>query len=282
MNPETLPRAVSASPFVVEHRQAPLNDRGTRFQPEARLYLNESLRTSGLLASLPDREVRNLLWLLTYLNPSGQIFAPLPLLSRDMGLSEREIRKQLLALATFHWRGAPLARHLQESAMERFTLGSQLLGEETLDTSLPLPLPEALPRAMASREAIVEMSREKYGRPRLEVEKIVLEQLGYHPEESSETPEGEVRRGLRAVGVERDQIDALLEEFGVEACHRQVRWLPLRGAKSPGRYVVAAIQENYGPPRGLRAVEIQASEPAEEEDAERSAESQEDFGGLDA
>jgi hypothetical protein len=103
------------------------------------------------------------------------------------------------------------------------------------------------------------MSREKYARPRAEVERMVLEQLGHHPEESAETPEGETRRGLQSVGVSREQIDLLIEEFGIEACHRQVQWLPLRGAKNPGRYVVAAIQDNYSPPRGARLPEIELS-----------------------
>ena len=260
MHPDQTPQYPSRPPFVIEHRQVPVKNQGTRFHPEARLFVSETLRTSGLLASLPDREVRNLFWLLTYLHPNGRLFAPVSLLARDMSLSERDVRKQFLALATIHWQGAPLVRHLNGDTTERFTLGNQILGEETLDTSVLLPLPEPT-RSTGHREAIVQMSRERYGRPRLEVEKIVLEQLGYHPEENSDTPEGEVRRGLRGVGISREQINELIEEFGIEACLRQVKWLPLRGAKNPSRYVVAAIQENYSPPRGLRPFE---PEPANE------------------
>lgn len=240
------------------------NERGTRFHPEARLFVSETLRTSGLLASLPEREAKNLLWLLTYLHPNGRLFAPVSLLARDMGIALGDARKQFLALARIQWQGSPLVRHLSGDTTERFTLGNQVLGEETLDTSLPIPLPEKSNHGTTGhRESIVEASRERYARPRLEVEKIVLEQMGYHPEENSDTPEGEVRRGLRSLGIDRDQIDELIEEFGIEACHRQVRWMPLRGAKNPARYVVAAIQENYSPPRGLRPYE---SESTQEED----------------
>ena len=261
MHPDQTPRPVSRLPFVVEHRQVLTNERGTRFHPEARLFVSETLRTSGLLASLPEREAKNLLWLLTYLHPNGRLFAPVSLLARDMGISERDARKQFLALTRIQWQGSPLVRHLSGDTTERFTLGNQVLGEETLDTSLPIPLPTKSNHSTTGhRESIVEASRERYGRPRLEVEKIVLEQMGYHPEENSDTPEGEVRRGLRSLGIARDLIDELIEEFGIEACHRQVLWMPLRGAKNPARYVVAAIQENYSPPRGLRPYEPEATE----------------------
>ena len=269
MHPDQTPRPVSRPPFVVEHRQVLTNERGTRFHPEAQLFISETLRTSGLLASLPEREAKNLLWLLTYLHPNGRLFAPVSLLARDMGISERDARKQFLALTRIQWQDSPLVRHLSGDTTERFTLGNQVLGEETLDTSLPIPLPvKSNHGTTGHRESIVEASRERYGRPRLEVEKIVLEQMGYHPEENSDTPEGEVRRGLRSLGIPRDQIDELIEEFGIEACHRQVLWMPLRGAKNPARYVVAAIQENYSPPRGLRPYEPELTE-------------QEDLGGED-
>ena len=256
MYPDPTPRDLSRPPFVIEHRHTPTNDRGTRFQPEARLFVYETLRTSGLLASLPDREAKNLLWLLTYLHPNGHLFAPVTLLARDMGLSEREVRKQFLVLATTYWQEAPLVRHLSESAMERFVLGGQVLGEETLETSVSLPVPE-LTSPHGHRDVIIAMSREKYARPRAEVERMVLEQLGHHPEESADTPEGEVRRGLQGAGVSREQVDLLINEFGIEACLRQVKWLPLRGAKNPGRYVVAAIQDNYSPPRGVRSPDME-------------------------
>ncbi len=274
MHPDQTPQYPSRPPFVIEHRQTPTNDRGTRFHPEARLFVSETLRTSGLLAALPEREAKNLLWLLTYLHPNGRLFAPVSLLARDMGLSERDVRKQFRALTTVDWQDAPLVRHLTQDTTERFTLGNQVLGEETLDTSVPLPLPE-LTRSTGHREAIVQVSRERYGRPRLEVEKLILEQMGYHPEENSDTPEGEVRRGLRNVSIPREQINELIEEFGIEACLRQVKWLPLRGAKNPSRYVVAAIQENYSPPRGLRPYEPELT-TGEEEDLSALEEEEEE------
>ena len=206
MYPDLTPKGSSRPPFVIEHRHVPTNDRGTRFQPEARLFVSETLRTSGLLASLPDREAKNILWLLTYLHPNGHLFAPVTLLARDMGVSEREVRKQFLVLATTYWKEAPLVRHLSESSMERFLLTEHVLGEETLETSVSLPVPNQV-SPPGHREAIIQMSREKYARPRAEVERMVLEQLGHHPEESADTPEGETRRGLQAGIAERWHLD---------------------------------------------------------------------------
>ena len=79
--------------------------------------------------------------------------------------------------------------------------------------------------------------------------------------DSSQPQANSPGRYARGVGISREQINELIEEFGIEACLRQVKWLPLRGAKNPSRYVVAAIQENYSPPRGLRPFE---PEPANE------------------
>ena len=267
MNPTPQP-SLFTYPFVIEHRLVPSAEKASRLRPEARLFVTEALRTSGLLASLPDREVKNLLWLLTYLHPNGRILAPLNLIARDMGLSEREVRKQLLVLATTYWRSHPIVQHLTEDTLERFTLSSPLLGEETLEASLNLPIPEPLYTAV-SREEVVATSREKYSRPREEVEKIVMAQLDHHPEEMADTPEGEVRRGLMRLSISREQISQLIEEFGVVACLRQLEWLPLRAAKNPSRYIVAAIQDNYSPPRGARLpdleLEIVAAAEASEE-----------------
>ena len=119
------PNTVSASPtapFIIEHRLTLGRQGSTELWPQSRLFVTEALRTSGLLASLPDRNAKNLLWLLTYLNPNGQIFAPVSLLARDMGIPEKEVRKQFQPLTTAPWSGGPLVHHLTQDTIERYTL----------------------------------------------------------------------------------------------------------------------------------------------------------------
>jgi hypothetical protein len=116
---------------------------------------------------------------------------------------------------------------------------------------------------LASKEAVVQASREKYTRPQEEVESMVLAQLGFHPEENSSTPEGAIRRGLRDAGLSRDQIEFLLTEYGYDACKRQLDWLPLRAAKNPSRFLVAAIEGNYDPPRGAKLHQLLEQPPQE-------------------
>lgn len=238
-------------PFVVEHRLAPDPQKRNSFTPEARLFISPTLRTSGLLGSLNDHDIRNLVWLLTYFTPNGYLIAPLASLAKEMQLAERVVRKQFAQLAAVRWQGSPIIHHLVDNDLERFVLDPQILGAESLEVNVPVPEYRPLPPG-GYREEIVQASRAAYARPRAEVERIVLEQLGHHPEEEENTPEGEVRRGLRDAGVSRDLVASLLEEYGLEACQRQLEWLPLRSAKSPGRYIVAAIEGNYGPPRGIR------------------------------
>ncbi|WP_394793851.1 hypothetical protein [Armatimonas sp.] len=271
------PNTVSASPtapFVIEYRLTLGRQGSTELWPQSRLIITEALRTSGLLASLPDRNAKSLLWLLTYLNPNGQIFAPVSLLARDMGISEKEVRKQFQALTTTPWNGGPLVHHLTQDTIERYTLSRHVAVEETSPTDLELPSPEPT-YTKSRREEIIALSRELYANPREEVERQVLEQLGHHPEERADTPEGEARRGLGNVGVPRDQITLVLQEHGAEACLRQLEWLPLRMAKNPARYVVAAIQGNYSPPRGAKFIELAMESPFQEETGPDALETEE-------
>jgi hypothetical protein len=119
----------------------------------------------------------------------------------------------------------------------------------------PVPVPPP-PVEFAGKEAVIQASRARYGTPRAVVERQVLSSLGIPWEESQDTEEGKARRGLRDAGIARDEIERLLEEFGLAACLRQVEWLPLRGAKNPARFLVAAIEGNYDPPRGSKASQL--------------------------
>jgi len=121
----------------------------------------------------------------------------------------------------------------------------------------------------AGREAVIAYSRARYANPREEVERIIAEQYGHDPAELGDGPEAVARRQLSGLGVPRDTVNALLTEHSLEEITDQLKWLPLRGAKSPARFVVAAVQGDYAPPVGVRASSggETASEPVPEPDA---------------
>jgi hypothetical protein len=81
---------------------------------------------------------------------------------------------------------------------------------------------------------------------------MVLTQLGHSPEEASDTPLGEARRGLVQLGVDRDTIDELIYTYPTEDILKQLAWLPERKARRPARFIVAAIEGNYGAPLAVR------------------------------
>jgi hypothetical protein len=60
-------------------------------------------------------------------------------------------------------------------------------------------------------------------------------------------------------------VEYLLAEYGFEACCRQLDWLPLRAAKNPSRFLVAAIEGNYDPPRGAKRQQLLEALPHQPE-----------------
>ncbi len=138
-----------------------------------------------------------------------------------------------------------------ESGMELFGVSPRILksreqepvGEQNALTPLP----------PSHRVAITEHSRAAHTRPRAEVERMVLEQLGLSAREVFEdSPEGRVRERLSHLGMGREVANALLSEFGMDAVERQLKWLPYRHAKNPARYVAAAVRGRYGEPMEYR------------------------------
>jgi hypothetical protein len=240
---------MSAAPFVIEHRR--IQQQGGRdFIPEAKLLLTPALRTSGLLATLTGETALPLLTLLSFLTPNGRIAPTVHEIGDTLGLSPSGVRDFMEPLTHLMFEDAPLAiPRLGESGLEGYLLSPKVVAhfEETIQEK---EAPESPGYAPAGREAIIESSRAKYARPRAEVEREIEMALGHHPAESDGTPEGEARRQLYSLGVAREEIEALLAEFGVEEAQKQLEWLPLRGAKSPARFIAAAIRGRYDPPAG--------------------------------
>lgn len=252
-----------SKPFIIEHRKTSLTH-PNQFVPSARVIVSPALRTSGLLAELPDAEAKTLLLMLTFLTPNGHIRPSLPELSQALKTSADKARKRLKRLEEITFEGKPLVQSRRaESGLETFTLASAF--EETEEV-LPENSQSSGPvyRA-AEREAVIAHSRSRYANTRAEAERLVAAQYGQDVAETGEGDEGKARRVLLALGVSREQVTTLFAEHSLEDIQKQLRWLPHRGAKSPGRFVVAAIQNNYESP-----VWVRPEQAAPEESARKS------------
>ena len=165
---------------MVEHGQADVSN-GGYFTPVARLIIQPALRTSGLLATLPDREVKSLLLLLTYLTPNGRIEPTTVQIAEALHLPECVVRSRMGKLTSFRWQGEQLVRHaFRESGLDGYRISQNVVAEREapkllIETVSSLSSPA---RTYPSSEAVIAHSRAVYGRPRADVEEDVARQLG--------------------------------------------------------------------------------------------------------
>jgi hypothetical protein len=257
-----MPAHGETSPFVIEHLRR--DESSDHFTPAARLLVTPALRTSGLLQSLSDREAKSLLLLLTFLTPNGSIRPTAVELASAMNVSEGQARERFAHLAASSWQGEPVAHAItRESGLDCFTPSRHVVAEREPAAAEGARQEQPLYRA-AGRDAVIAHSRATYARPRAEVEREILEQLGHSAEEAADTPEGATRRRLLALGVSREQVDLLFASHTLDEITRQLDWMPHRAAKSPARFIVAAIQNRYEPPARIRLEQAIAAEEAEE------------------
>lgn len=148
--------------------------------------------------------------------------------------------------------------------------------------------PHAAPARTPGRDAVVAYSRARYAKTRAEVEAQIGEMMGWAPPAfAGDDPAvaGGKRKAYKAMtdlGMPKDQALDLLSRFELGGIERQITWLPSRGAKNPARYLVAAIEGNYGMPQALRR---QAAAPVAGEGGDPLGEGarvlQEDLGSDD-
>ena len=243
-----MPVPPSQQPFAVFLHRAEQRPDGS-FRPDARLTVTPALRTSGLLLRIPAEDLRTLLLMLTFLHPNGNVQPSVTELAAAMRVPQAVARHRLRQLANFKWQDRPVVHELRrESGLDAFTPSPRILGTETV---AEVPHVSPPPILAAGRDAVLAHSRATYARPRQEVEDEIAQRNGWRPigaavvqEDASET----VRR-LQAIGIGRFEAAGLVEEFGEEKVNRQMDWLPLRGARDPARYLVAAVRGGYAPPR---------------------------------
>lgn len=247
-------------PFVVEHRRPSPSDAST-FRPAARMVLDPSLRTTGLLYALPAEELKSLVFLLTFLHPNGACSPSVPELASAMRLSARKVQARLRRLTEIVWNDHPVALELRrETGLVSFSVSPHLVRHHT-------PPPDARdddrePLDPGRRDAVIAYTREHFTRPRAEVERAIAEQMGWpDPEFATATdgsPSGDsadtkrLQARLAGLGLHTDSIAALLHRYGADRVRKQLDWLPFRNPKRPDRLVVTAIEEDYEEPLVLR------------------------------
>src|SRR5579871_2190819 len=176
-NPEIPSADEQTKPFVIELERLDLTQAGY-FRPGASMKITSVLRTSGLLAAMPPEELKNLLFILTFVHPNGFCHATVQELSRSMRVSEGKVRARMQRLAEFRWQGRPLVTEIQRgNGLDAFTPAREILAVVERPTP-PAEEPRPMSRG-AGREAIVTRSRQRYARPRADVERGIAEQMGW-------------------------------------------------------------------------------------------------------
>lgn len=250
------------TPFVAEVQQQDVLPSGS-FRPSARLILTPALRTGGLWHALPGEEIKTLLLLLTFLTPNGWCHPSFLELAEAMRVPHIKARVRLSRLAAFRWQGAPLIHEQRrESGIDAFIPSSGLLHVMEAKEPAPAATPNHPTRA-AGREAVLAYSRARYAHPRAEVEREIAQRMGWEdPQERQRAQEEEEARltdeqrellaRLAPAYVSREQATETLATFESARIARQLDWLPLRRAKNPARFLLAAIAGDYDPPAGVR------------------------------
>lgn len=244
------------TPFAIVLHQRDRTPSGY-FRPEATVMIRPALRTSGLLAALPPEDVKSLLFLLTFVTANGWCRPTAPQLAAAMRVGEGKARARMEQLQQFRWQDRPLMTKVRhDNGMDSFVPSPAVVGVEQ---AAPEPPPAQAPLALtAGREAIIERSRALYAKPRAEVERMIAEQMGWGPpafaDEDPAVAEGKRRayQRLTDLGMPRDQALDLLARFELGRVERQLDWLPQRRAKSPLRFLLAAVEHDYEAPAVVR------------------------------
>ena len=245
----------ASAPFVLEHLRLDETPSGS-FRPHARLILTPNLRTSGFWHGLPGEEMKTLLLMLTFITPNGWCRSSLPQLAEAMQTSEAKACARMQRLEQAPWRGRPVVNLLpQEGSPAAWMPAPSLLDVREAPASLPIP--EPLPRP-AGREAVTAWSRDNHARPRAEVEQDIARRMGWGPPafDGDDPTVAEGKRQaygqLTGLGLRDEQALDVLARFDLSRIGRQIEWLPHRQAKSPARFLLAAIEGDYDPPPSVR------------------------------
>lgn len=252
------------APFIAELLRRDVGPGGT-FRPAARLVLTPALRTGGLWHVLPAEELRTLVLMLTFLTDNGWCRPSLIELAQAMQVPEYKARNRMARLTGVSWQGNPVIHEqARENGLHAF-MPSRAVLAVTEARAVPAEADEA-PIRPAGRQAVTEYSRARYGRPRAEVEADIARRMGWGPPAfEDEAPQiAEEKRALYGQlsghGMTKAQALDVLGRFDLGRVRRQVSWMPHRGAKTPARYLMAAIENDYDPPVAARIRQASSGE----------------------
>ncbi len=267
--------ASAERPFGVRlHKRG--EDRVGSFVPAASVEITPFLRTSGLLHALPAEELKSLLLVLTFVTPNGDVLPTLHELAEAMHVSPGKADARLRRLAAVRWQDDPLLHLLRrESGLHAWSPSPQLIA---LHHATSYSLQEPTLRS-AHRDTVIAASRQRYARPREEVEAEIARANGWaypflsRAEVYKSQAQGEgnerqlleeetkqdsdphalaLRNRLRSLGVKSEQVEMLLAQYKPERIERQIAWLPARNARNPAAFLLSAIEKDYASPhRGL-------------------------------
>lgn len=253
-------------PFVIEQYQGEKGIGGS-FRPAARLLLTSALRTSGLWSVLPPDELRDLTLLLTFFSPNGRVQPTLPELAGAMQASHMQTRARMLRLSRRVWRGQSLVTELnRQSGLDAYLPGRHVVGSQQR-VEAPAAAPIVLTEPRAGRDALIAHSRARYATPRAEVEADIARRMGWGaPAFENDPPEvAEEKRvlydKLSEQGMSKSQALDILGHFDLAVVRRQSEWMPHRAAKSPARYLAAAIEGDYEAPMAVRLQHVTTGAP---------------------
>jgi len=236
-------------PFVIEHHSQ--DERKMKFRPISRIGITEHARTSGLLRSLSGTQARVLLAVITCTTPNGYIQASARQVALALGVPIPAATLWLHALCWRRFRGHQLLLRIErEEGLTLYTISPMHIRHVTIAAekgTIHGP-------STADRGEVQDHVRKHFAIPVAEAEDHVMRQLGVHPRARTESEEAWVYRHLRDLKFKREDVDALIETFGIDKIRQQVIWLPERPAKNPAKYLVTALLNQYGPPKRLRDV----------------------------
>lgn len=228
------------------------------WRPSAQLCVTPALRTSGFLAAIGLDEFKSLLLLLTFLSADGRCAVSVPQLAQSLRLSHGKTRARFERLTAVRWQGQAIVLHAKwGGGLDGFSPAPGFIPIiEEPQNGAQSPTLTVLPR-----EVVIEHSRRTYARTREEVEREIEEMMNWRkkgelrPVQPARSPdEQKLHDELVAVGLLSEQAQELIKRFDVVRIRRQLVWLPLRMAKNKAGYLVAAIKDNYAPPRNAHRV----------------------------
>lgn len=241
----------SEAPFNVLHLRIPEKPGDSHYTPSAHVALAPALKSGELLRSLPGEEAKTLLTLLAFVTQNGVVQVYASDIAGVLAVSERKARDRLLRLETLVWKGEPLVRTVHIApGVDAFAPAIHLLAHQHQ------PEPEAnppLPAFTSTQTHAVSLATP------LERAEPVASATTLNTELSNKSGDEDRINAMRdtilrlcAYGISEDEAAHLVATYPLERIERQILWMGYRQARTPARFLIAAIRNDYDAPEYVR------------------------------